>query len=98
MNDLTDIDTRRTDPPRAAPGHSTIELVLNAIERLAVVGAISWVWAAGKLDPTIAVVALLAVVGVSMGERRLKSGKSGGASIVLAVAGVAASWAPGFLI
>jgi phosphoribosylcarboxyaminoimidazole (NCAIR) mutase len=68
-------------------------MVLNAVERLAVIVAITYVWAAGKLDPTIAVVALTAVVGVSMGERRLKGGK-GGASIVMMLAGFASTLVP----
>lgn len=74
------------EPSVTPPGHALAALVLNALERLAVVGAITFVWAEGKLDSTIAVVALTAVVGVSLGERRL-AGKSGGggASTVLAV-------------
>lgn len=80
------------DSDRPKICHSTLALVLNAVERLAVVGAITFVWAAGKLDPTIAVVALTAVVGVSLGERRLGAGKpGGGSSIVLVMASLASS-------
>ena len=86
------------DQPAAAvpaPGSSLVHEVLNAVERLAVVGAITYVWAQGKLDSTIAVVALLAVVGVSMGERKFgKQGAGGGASIVLVLASVLSTLLP----
>lgn len=75
-----------------APCVPLVHEILNAVERLAVVGAITYVWAQGKLDSTIAVVALLAVVGVSMGERKFGKGQAGGgASIVLMLASVASS-------
>jgi len=86
------------DQPAAAvpaPGSSLVHEVLNAVERLAVVGAITYVWAQGKLDSTIAVVALLAVVGVSMGERKFgKQGAGGGASIVLVLASMLSTLLP----
>lgn len=92
-------DEQQQQPESAAKGHALAALILNAVERLAVVGAITFVWAAGKLDPTIAVVALTAVVGVSLGERRLSSGgKGGGASLVLVLSSLASSLASGAVI
>jgi hypothetical protein len=83
-------DQLPTDPAPAPGSSSPLAAVLNAVERLAVVGGITYVWGSGKLDSTLAVVALLAVVGVSMGERKFGGGK-GGASVVLALTGVASS-------
>lgn len=85
--------------PAPCVPHSLVHEILNAVERLAVVAAITYVWAQGKLDSTIAVVALLAVVGVSMGERKFGKGQSGGgASIVLLIASVASTFLPAYAV
>lgn len=74
------------------PDRSIAELTAATMERLAVVAAIDHIWASGRLDPLVAVAALLAIVGVISGERLLGSKRStlppptGGAVLVLALA------------
>lgn len=56
---------------------------MSAIQNLMVMAAITYVWSLGKLDSGLAIVALLAVIGVSIGEKRFGS-KTGAAVVVLA--------------
>jgi hypothetical protein len=60
-----------------------LEVVVSAVQNLGVMGAITYVWSLGKLDSGLAIVALLAVIGVHIGEKRLGS-RSGAIVVVFA--------------
>lgn len=49
---------------------SPLDTITTTFLHALVIGAITWVWSQGKLDPSLAVLALLAVVGVQFGERK----------------------------